>query len=159
MTRWIVSISIFLFTLCYAADNSDTKTKTETKEKVKTERVETKSPSTTPQEAKVESGGEDPFKAFESTKGYESTFIRTMVILLCILILVGLAVWMFRRLSHARIRTMNFHKSIKVIEKRPISPKSILYLIEIGGRQILIGESQLELREITTLDFPKDLTD
>lgn len=146
MTRWLLSILIFLSTFCFAAD--DTKTAKPSKEKVKTEQVKD-----------VESGGEDPFKAFETTKGYESTFIRTMVILLCILILVGLAVWMFRRLSHARLRTMNFHKSIKVIEKRPISPKSILYLIEVGGRQILIGESQLEIREITTLDFPKDLED
>lgn len=162
MTKWCLLISIFSLTLGFADEakpaDATTPSKTEhsapkqeeneIKHEVKKEAKEIK---------KAVSSDEDSFKSFETTNNYEATFIRTMVVLLCILILIGLAVWMFRRLSHTRIRQMNFNKSIKVLEKRPISPKSILYLIDVGGRQILVAESQLEIREITTLDFPKDL--
>ncbi|MCH9613603.1 MAG: hypothetical protein SP1CHLAM54_06080 [Chlamydiia bacterium] len=162
MTKWCLLISIFALTFGFADDAKTDKPKTEQtqpkKEVKEVKREIKKDTDEVKQEVKkAKSGDEDPFKSFETTSGYEATFIRSMVVILCILILIGLAVWMFRRLSHTRIRQMNFNKSIKVLEKRPISPKSILYLVDVGGRQILIAESQLEIREITTLDFPKDL--
>ncbi len=39
-------------------------------------------------------------------------------------------------------------QSIQILEKRMISPKTMLYLIEAEGKQILIAESQLEVKRL-----------
>ena len=89
----------------------------------------------------------------KTTESYETAFIKTIVVLVGLLVLILLTVWMFKKLSRGRLRSFNYHKSVKILEKRPLSPKSMLYLIEVGGKQVLISESQFEVRTITTLDY------
>jgi flagellar protein FliO/FliZ len=89
----------------------------------------------------------------KATESYETAFIKTIVVLVGLLVLVILTVWMFKRISNGRIRTFNYLKSVKILEKRPLSPKSMLYLIEVSGKQVLIAESQLEVRTVATLDW------
>lgn len=88
-----------------------------------------------------------------NTGAYENAFIKTILVLIGLLALVILTIWMFRKMSHSRVKQMNHLRTIKVIEKRPLSPKSMLYLIEVSGKQILLSESQLEVRSITSLDY------
>lgn len=89
----------------------------------------------------------------KTTESYETAFIKTIVVLVGLLVLVILTVWMFKRISSGRLRTFNYLKSVKILEKRPLSPKSMLYLIEVSGKQVLIAESQLEVRTVATLDW------
>jgi len=96
----------------------------------------------------------------KTTDSYETTFVKMILVLIGLLILVILTIWMFKKFSRGRLRTLNYHKSIKILEKRPLSPKSMLYLIEIRGKRVLISESQCEMRNITTLEdksIEKDL--
>lgn len=88
-----------------------------------------------------------------ATESYETAFVKTIVVLVGLLVLVILTIWMFRKISHGRFRGMNMLKSIKVLEKRPLSPKSMLYLVEVSGKQILLAESQLDVRNVATLDY------
>lgn len=96
---------------------------------------------------------EAPVSVQHATESYETAFIKTIVVLVGLLVLVILTIWMFRKISHGRFRGMNMMKSIKVLEKRPLSPKSMLYLIEVSGKQVLLAESQLEVRNVATLDY------
>jgi len=86
------------------------------------------------------------------TETYENTFIKTIVVLVGLLALVILTVWMFKKISHGRLRTFSSSKTIKILEKRPLSPKSMLYLIEVNEKQVLMAESQLEVKQIMTFD-------
>ena len=66
-----------------------------------------------------------------------------------LVILVGfffVTLYMFKKLSHSRLDTINQHKMIKVLEKRALSPKTVLYLVEYENKKALIGESQNELK-------------
>lgn len=105
----------------------------------------------------ADDGGNHPIKKKssiqETTQSYESAFMKTVMILIFILVLIGFTFWMFKRLSQSRVKQMNYMKSIKILEKRPISPKSVLYLIEISGKQILIAESQIEVRHIHNFEW------
>lgn len=83
---------------------------------------------------------------------YRASFIKMMLTLFALIVLIVVSVWMLRRLSRGRMKQMNYGKQIKIIERRPISAKSILYLVEIGGKRVVISESQFEVRAITTLD-------
>ena len=83
---------------------------------------------------------------------YKPAFFKMLLILIALIALIFLTFYIFKRLMKVRIHQANMTKNIKVLEKRIISPKSILYLIEIEGKRILISESNLELRKIKDLN-------
>lgn len=88
-----------------------------------------------------------------ATTSYETAFIRMLFVLIGLLIITCLGVYLFKRYATTRLQQSNHTRNIKILEKRAISPKSMLYLIEIGGKKILLGESQLELRHLSGLDW------
>ena len=84
---------------------------------------------------------------------FETAYIQTVGVLVGLIALIVFTIWMFKRISNGRLRTFNTLKSIKILEKRPLSPKSMLYLIEVSGKHVLISESQLEVRNVATIDY------
>ena len=97
---------------------------------------------------------EEPIEALElHTSSYQALFFKMILALVVILVLATVAIYLMKTLSQTRIQQGNHYKNIKILEKRSISPKSVLYLIEVGGKKLLIGESQLELRELSHLNW------
>lgn len=92
------------------------------------------------------------FDSMDAPVSYKGAFVKMMLTLGALIVLIVISVWMLRRISHGRMKQMNFGRAIKVIERRPLSAKSILYLVEINGKKVVIAESQLEIRAITTTD-------
>lgn len=43
-------------------------------------------------------------------------------------------------------------QTIQILEKKMLSPKTMLYLIEFEGKKVLLAESQLEIKELATKD-------
>jgi len=87
------------------------------------------------------------------TPSYESMFLKMILALIGIVVAVFLGIWLIKKLSYSRSRQMNILKSVKILEKRPLSPKSMLYLIEVSGRKLLLSESQLEVRALSDLKW------
>ena len=90
--------------------------------------------------------------AIHTSPDYEQAFVKMMVTLAVLLILIVATVWLLRRYSSGRIRGMNRNLSIKVLERRPLSQKTSLYIIEAGGKKLLISESQLEVRTLSPME-------
>jgi flagellar biogenesis protein FliO len=86
------------------------------------------------------------------TGSYESAFFKMLLTLGALLVLIFLSVWMLRRISRGGLRQGGSSKSLKILERKAISAKSVLYVVEVEGKKVLISESQLEVRPITTLD-------
>lgn len=86
------------------------------------------------------------------TPSYEGTFIKMMLALVGIVAFLFLAAWSLKKLSNSKMLQSNFAKKIKILEKRPLSPKTVLYLVEMNGKEVLISESQLEVRALTSTD-------
>jgi len=86
-----------------------------------------------------EGGSQESPSQEEYSLGKElSQPLLTLGLLLAIALILS---WAIRRRA---LLTVSHHKtrgSIELLERRALSPKSILYLIEIGETQILIGES------------------
>lgn len=106
---------------------------------------------------------QEPMQALQSmdetpqTVSYQGAFIKMMLTLVALIVLIVLSVWMLRKLGEGRIRQANLGRTIKVLEKRALSAKSILYLIEVQGKKVVIAESQLEVKPITTVeDLPTE---
>ena len=85
------------------------------------------------------------------TESYETALVKTVGAFLGLLTLVILTIWILRKMGRARFLNGTSLKSIKILERRPLSPKSILYLIEVDQKQILIAESQLQVRSVMSL--------
>jgi flagellar biogenesis protein FliO len=85
---------------------------------------------------------------------YEQTFGKMLLILFLLVAFVVIVVWLLRRITQGKFR-FGGSSTIQIIERRNLSPKTMLYLIEVRGKPILISESQLEVRPLTT-DLPQE---
>lgn len=101
----------------------------------------------------VETRAEEPESSVdEMTTNYESTFFKMILTLVGLILLIFITFWTIRRLSQGRFRQMNAGRSIKIVERRPLSPKTVLYLVEVGNKKVVIAESQLEVKTITDIE-------
>ena len=80
---------------------------------------------------------------------YETTLFKMLLTLGGLLALVLLTVWALKKLSHGRLGGFGTQKKIMVLERKPISPKTTLYYLELEGKKILMAESQIEVRMIS----------
>lgn len=72
---------------------------------------------------------------------YWQEFSKMMVMLGLILGVVLLIAWFLKVFLNKRIKQVNESNIIKVLERRNLSQKSMMYLIEVYNRQFLIGDS------------------
>lgn len=79
---------------------------------------------------------------------YEASVLKVFLSLLGLILLIALSFWLFRRLLNRGMRSANNSRAISILEKRTLSPKSILYLVEVEGKKILLAESHLEIRRL-----------
>lgn len=80
---------------------------------------------------------------------YEPAFLKMLLTLGGLLLLIFFTLWALRKLSQGRMGGFGTSKRIKILEKRPLSPKSILYLVEVDGRKVFLAESQLDVRSLS----------
>ena len=86
---------------------------------------------------------------------FKNAFFKMVIALIALIILVVITFYSLRRLNRVKISQANKMQSIKILEKRPISPKSMLYLVEVDGEKVLISESNLEVRPIQAIGLEK----
>ena len=81
-----------------------------------------------------------------------------MFLSLTFLIVLGFVTfWFLKRIFQERRERGRGTEVIRILEKRMISPKSMLYLVEVEGKKVLLAESQLEVRRLQTwTDLPEE---
>ncbi|MCI5053095.1 MAG: flagellar biosynthetic protein FliO [Simkaniaceae bacterium] len=99
-----------------------------------------------PQLAQTEAAHED----------YQKLFNRTVTMVVVVIGMVILTIYLVKRMGYARSLQLNSSKHIKIIERRPISPKSILYLVQVANKTLVIAESQVNVKEMTTFERELD---
>lgn len=67
------------------------------------------------------------------------------------IVLLGLS-WASKRFLARRMQSLHADSNIQVLETRPLSMKSTLYIIEVEGKRLLVGESSTEVRLLGKLD-------
>ncbi len=72
---------------------------------------------------------------------YWKEFFRMMMILGIILGVVLVLAWFLRGFLNKRVKQVNESNIIKVVERRNLSQKSMLYLVQVYQKQFLIGDS------------------
>jgi flagellar biogenesis protein FliO len=82
-----------------------------------------------------------------------SEFINMLTTLGLIVVLIFAVSWLLKRLLNTRIQQMNTKSVIKIVERRSLSPKSSLYLLEVHGKNFMIGESSNGLINLGDIPF------
>ena len=88
--------------------------------------------------------------------GYEGAFLKMFLALIALIVGIFLTVWLLKKLSQGKWAGGNSNRMIKILEKRPLSPKTMLYIIDVDGQQSVIAESQLEIKHLMNLEDFKD---
>lgn len=107
-------------------------------------------PATTAQPSQYEVPAEPPGTSVSSALN------KMVITLAALLILFGVSYWLLKRMGRNRLHSQNSLKAIKIRERRPISPKTTLYIIELAGKEILIAESQLDVRTLASYEWPDE---
>lgn len=91
-------------------------------------------------------------------------FVNMLSTLGVILVVLLIIVWFLKRFNQTRLDQLNTNSSIKVLERRAISQKSVIYLVEIEGSALVFAESvngitqltQFELEDVKKTSFKQE---
>ncbi len=107
---------------------------------------------TPPQPASMQPSPNETVPQPVMAPSYEGAFVKMIVTVIGLVSVVLLTVWALRKIGQGRFRGFGSHRSIQIIERKPLSPKSMLYLVEVGHQKFLIAESQLEVRRLGMIE-------
>ena len=82
-------------------------------------------------------------------------FTKMLVTLVALVALLFISYWLLRRLIQNRLQKGVGNGSIQILEKKMISPKTMLYLVEVDQKKILLAESQLEIKKLSEASLPE----
>ena len=88
------------------------------------------------------------------TGDYGMALVKMFLTLAAIIALFFLSYWFLKRLIQNRSQKGADDRSIKILEKRMLSSKTILYLVEVDNKKTLLAESQLEIKKLES--FPTE---
>lgn len=84
-------------------------------------------------------------------------FLNMILALAFIVTLIMVTSSMLKRLSRNRMHQANSANLIKVLERRALTPKSSIYLIEVAGKAFVIADSAAGVQPLTELPLGTDL--
>ena len=124
-------IFLALFTTCLCADDAAPSPTKPSQENTSTSAAAPEAPSESLSKPLSDPMVPAPLPSSEEmTTSYEGAFVRMLVTLLGLIILVFGTFWVLRRLGKGKF-TASSGRSINILEKRPLSPKSMLYIVEM----------------------------
>lgn len=96
---------------------------------------------------------EHPKQELPREDNFMREFVKMLMTLGAIITVLLLASYMIKRFTNTRIQQINESSDIKILERRAITAKTSIYLLDIKGKQIAIVESHnglLLLPEVPT---------
>lgn len=87
----------------------------------------------------------------EPLPSYEGAFLKMIITFVAVIVGIVGTIWLMRRLAGGRL-TGGSGRSIQILERKALSPKTTLYIIEVDGKQAVIAESQLEVKRVMEIE-------
>lgn len=82
-----------------------------------------------------------------------ATFAKMMFTFVLLIALLLGTYWVIKRLIRFKMQSSGIEPCMHIIEKKMISPKTMLYLIEVENKKILLAESQLEIKRLESFEI------
>lgn len=81
-----------------------------------------------------------------------SEFINMMTTLGIIVVIILIATWFLKKMVNSRIQQLNTSSYIKIVERRTLTPKTSLYLLDIHGKGFIVAESTNGVTSLGSFD-------
>ncbi len=94
--------------------------------------------------------------ATESPDRFVSEFLYMLSMLGLILLILLAVTWFLKKVLNTRLQQVNSSSAIKVIERRSLSPKSAIFLLEVEGRGVALAESTNGVTFLTTFPIEEE---
>lgn len=79
---------------------------------------------------------------------FGAAFAKMFITLIALVALLVLTYFFLRKIIQRRLQKGVGNHAIQLVEKRMISAKTMLYLVEVEGKKILLAESHLEIKRL-----------
>lgn len=104
---------------------------------------------------------EDPvnpwlYNAEKEPDNFQAKFLNMLFILALLVGFMLLASWMIKRMMRTRLNQVNVTSLVKILETRPLSPRSTIYLLDVNGQGLVIAESQMGVTHLATFPLEKE---
>lgn len=86
---------------------------------------------------------------------YLKEFFNMILTLVFVLSLAFISVFFLKKIMRSKMTHFNQATGIKILERRALNPKASLYLVDILGKGVVIGESQSGGIQLIT-EFPSN---
>ena len=87
---------------------------------------------------------------------FMAEFANMMFMLGLIVAGLFLLTWLLKRFTNTRMQQLNTTSHIKIIERRSLSPKSTIFLLEINGQGIVIAESTAGVHKVGEFELDRE---
>lgn len=78
----------------------------------------------------------------QETDHFFYDFLNMLMMLGLIVLFILIVSWLLKRFMNTRMQQINSASPIKILERRSLTPKTAIYLLEVHGKGIIIAESQ-----------------
>lgn len=68
-------------------------------------------------------------------------FFKMLLILAVVIAALMAVMWFVRRMASVRMTQMNRSSLLQIVETRPLSPKTTLYIMDVEGKRLIFAES------------------
>jgi flagellar biogenesis protein FliO len=83
-----------------------------------------------------------PDNSQEQNNQFYVEFIRMLGLLGLVILILLLLMWFVKKMINSRLEQMNSSSLIKIVERRAITQKTTLYVLDISGKRVVMAESQ-----------------
>lgn len=91
------------------------------------------------------------------TNRFLNEVVNMMATLGLIISVILIFAWFLKRMLNTRQEQANTTSLIKVIERRSLSPKTAIYLLEVEGKSMIISESVNGVTRLANYDSPEEV--
>lgn len=101
------------------------------------------------------------FESSESQNGlgmsrFMGEMLQMAITLGIIIVVMFAATWFIKRMLNTRIQQVNANSSIKILERRVLSAKAMIYLLDVQGKGLLIGETHSGLTRLGEFNLKEE---
>jgi flagellar biogenesis protein FliO len=93
------------------------------------------------------------------TGRFLTEFINMATTLGLLISLIFIIAWFLKRMLNAKQEQANSTSLIKITERRSLSPKTVIYLLDVEGTSLVIAESHNGVTQLAQYPTPETATD
>lgn len=153
----VTLVSNLMFSQIMASDTSEAQPTLEQTKNTEKSEAAPRSASSSPDDHGFTFPLEDLVESPEKhNERFYTEFLNMLATLGLVIAVILMAAWFLRRLLNTRLEQINTTSIIKIVERRALSSKTAVYLLEIYDKVIAVAETQSGITQLGEFPIPPE---